>query len=302
MLELLLDCDRLELSFSSRVFDIKTPALLTVLHNAMSPSSEIWVVTGASKGIGAALVSQILKDEKVVVFAGARRPSESKALEECKRKYGERIHLVKLDVTDHSTIQAAAKQVAASEGRVDVLVNNAAITESLSIPTEDITPQHFRDDLETNVIGPHVVLQAFYTLLEHGKIKKVINISSTAGSINTWAGLVNGEKDSPVQGFKNLQAAYRSSKAALNSVTVSWALRLSTEEGYTVIALHPGIVKSDTVLDLFKELGLKMDDFGAVMEILTTDESAGKIIDIIHSIDKGDSGKFLDYNGKTVPF
>ena len=45
-----------------------------------------------------------------------------------------------------------------------------------------------------------------------------------------------------------------------------------------------------------------MDDFGAVMEVLTTDESAGKIIDIIHRIDTGDSGKFLDYNGKTVPF
>lgn len=123
--------------------------------------------------------------------------------------------------------------------------------------------------LSTNVTAVHLITQAFLPLLEKGNLKKIVNITSTLGSI----AMAEGYLQSP-------SAAYKVSKAALNMLTVQYAFQLG-KQGFTVFCISPGWLKTElggvdyadlevsvgATAVLEKVLGAKKEDNGTFMNI-----------------------------------
>lgn len=183
------------------------------------------LVTGANKGIGKH-VARLLAAEGFTVHVGSRNAERGRrAVEEI----GEAARLLVLDVTDAESIAAAARQV----DRLDVLVNNAGILPSLALPTESGADE-FRRAYETNVFGVVEVTNAFLPALRRSAHPRIVNVSSGTASL-TWSTNPNPQF-TPGSGGS---AAYRSSKAALNALTVFYGQTLAAE-GFKVNAMAPG--------------------------------------------------------------
>ncbi|GAA0347506.1 SDR family oxidoreductase [Streptomyces blastmyceticus] len=188
------------------------------------------LVTGANKGIGKD-IARLLAAEGFTVYVGSRDPGRGKrAVEEI----GAGARLLVLDVTDPDGIAQAAAQV----DRLDVLVNNAGIAPSLA-PPADTPVEEFRLAYETNVFGVVAVTNAFLPALRRSPHPRIVNISSGTGSL-TWSTHPNPQF-TPGSGGG---AAYRSSKAALNALTIFYAQTLD-EDGFKVNALAPGLRATD---------------------------------------------------------
>ncbi|MFE9555490.1 SDR family oxidoreductase [Streptomyces sp. NPDC006692] len=188
------------------------------------------LVTGANKGIGKH-IARLLAAEGFRVYVGSRDARRGRrAVEEI----GGAARLLVLDVTDPDSIGAAAGQL----DRLDVLVNNAGISPSLGPPTETGADE-FRRTYETNVFGVLAVTNAFLPALRRSPRPRIVNISSGTASL-TWSTNPNPQF-APGSGGA---AAYRSSKAALNALTVLYAQTLA-EEGFKVNALAPGLRATD---------------------------------------------------------
>ncbi|MEU3755771.1 SDR family oxidoreductase [Streptomyces olivoreticuli] len=188
------------------------------------------LITGANKGIGKD-IARLLAAEGFTVYVGSRDPGRGqRAVEEI----GAAARLLVLDVTDPDGIAQAAAQV----DRLDVLVNNAGIAPSLTPPAE--TPvEEYRRTYETNVFGVVAVTNAFLPALRRSPHPRIVNVSSGTGSL-TWSTNPNPQF-TPGSGGA---AAYRSSKAALNALTVFYAQTLA-EDGFKINALAPGLRATD---------------------------------------------------------
>ncbi|MBB5159586.1 SDR family oxidoreductase [Saccharopolyspora phatthalungensis] len=188
------------------------------------------LVTGANKGIGKHIASQ-LAAAGFTVYVGSR---DARRGQQAVGEIGGDARLLVLDVTDAGSVTAAAAQV----DRLDVLVNNAGISVSLAPPTgTDV--EEFRRTYETNVFAVVAVTNAFLPALRRSAHPRIVNISSGTGSL-TWSTTPNPQFPSGSAGA----AAYRSSKAALNALTVFYAQELA-EEGFKVNALAPGVRATD---------------------------------------------------------
>jgi NAD(P)-dependent dehydrogenase (short-subunit alcohol dehydrogenase family) len=192
----------------------------------MTETSITALVTGATSGIGKEIARQLL-GKGHTVYVGARDSQRGQAaMDEVEGD----ARLLILDVTDPDSITAAAAEVAT----LDVLVNNAGINPgSESAPLADIDT--FRRTYETNVFGVVAVTNAFLPALRHSAHPRVVNISSGTGSL-TWSTGPNPQFDHANEGAG---AAYRSSKTALNALTVLYAQSLA-RDGVKVNALAPG--------------------------------------------------------------
>ncbi|MFD7014886.1 SDR family oxidoreductase [Streptomyces sp. NPDC059928] len=188
------------------------------------------LVTGANKGIGKH-IARLLAAEGFRVYVGSRDAGRGRR---AVQEIGGAARLLVLDVTDPDSIGAAAGQV----DRLDVLVNNAGISPSLGPPTETGADE-FRRTYETNVFGVLAVTNAFLPALRRSPRPRIVNVSSGTASL-TWSTNPNPQF-APGSGGA---AAYRSSKAALNALTVLYAQTLA-EEGFKVNALAPGLRATD---------------------------------------------------------
>jgi len=201
------------------------------------------LVTGANKGIGL----QIAKDLAVhgfTVLVGSRNlehgETAAKGIEGDARA-------LQLDVTNQASIAAAAERVRNEFGRLDVLVNNAGIshTEKPGMPLEDIRKaarpsvaslDEVRAVFETNVFGVIAVTQAMLPLLREAPAGRIVNVSSTVGSLTRQT-----DPSNPTQ-----NASYAPSKTALNAITVAFAKELATTRikvnaacpGFTATAIN----------------------------------------------------------------
>ncbi|MFF0016797.1 SDR family oxidoreductase [Streptomyces sp. NPDC005374] len=188
------------------------------------------LVTGANKGIGKH-IARLLVAEGLTVYVGARDPGRGqRAVEEI----GAGARLLVLDVEDPDGIVKAAARV----DRLDVLVNNAGISPSLALPG-DTGVEEFRRTYETNVFGVVAVTNAFLPALRRSPHPRIVNVSSGTASL-TWSTTANPQF-TPGSGGA---AAYRSSKAAVNALTLLYAQSLA-EEGFKVNALAPGLRATD---------------------------------------------------------
>lgn len=191
-------------------------------------NASIALVTGATSGIGTCIARQ-LAEQGWTVLVGARDLDRGVRVA---AEVGGRPLL--LDVTDADSIATAA----ASVPELDVLVNNAGISLDTGAAVTDTNVDVFRRTYETNVFGVAAVTNAFLPALRRSARPRIVNISSGTGSL-TWSTGPNPQFDYRVAATGS-GAAYRSSKTALNALTVFYAQALAGD-GVKVNALAPGL-------------------------------------------------------------
>ena len=198
------------------------------------------LVTGANKGIGQAIAQQLAGLGMTVLLA-ARDPGRGSEAAAALRAAGGDVHPLILDVTDPASIQAAAGQVAAQFGRLDVLVNNAGAA-GRQVPGT-VRLDSVRAVFETNVFGVIMVTEALLPLLRQSPAGRIVNVSSGTGSLHRMT--------SPDHYMSRLPAniAYPVTKTALNALTVQYAKAL-TADRILVNAVAPGACATDFTKNL----------------------------------------------------
>ena len=230
------------------------------------------LVTGASKGIGKEIARQ-LADAGLSVYVGARDAARGmRAVEEI----GGDTRLLVLDVTDDASIAEAARQADA----LDILVNNAGISGDDKTPDQEDVDT-FRRIYETNVFGVVAVTNAFLPALRRSPHPRIVNVSSGTGSL-TWA------TDPQSRHWSGRYAAYRSSKTALNALTVFYAHSLA-DDGIKVNSLAPGLRRTD-----LNATAAASDGDPA--------EAAAGAVRLALLPDDGPTGEFFSWDGTPVPW
>ena len=176
--------------------------------------NKVALVTGANKGIGHAIASE-LAARGFTVLIGARDASRGEAA--ARRIVGD-AHPITLDVTHADSIAAAAARIRREFGRLDVLINNAGIARSAK-PSE-ASLEDVRAVFETNVFGVIAVTQAMLPLLLEAPAGRIVNVSTRLGSLSAIT-----DPAFPMPGVGGV--AYGPSKTALNAVTIAFAQELA---------------------------------------------------------------------------
>jgi NAD(P)-dependent dehydrogenase (short-subunit alcohol dehydrogenase family) len=228
------------------------------------------LVTGANKGIGKEIARQ-LAEAGLTVYVGSRDAARGQS---AASEIGGDARLLVIDVTDDASIAAAASQV----GSLDILVNNAGISGD-GRPAGEAEADAFRRVYETNVFGVVAVTNAFLPALRRSPRPRIVNISSGTGSLALATG--------PQFPHQGMMAAYRSSKTALNAVTVFYAHALG--DGFKVNALAPGLRRTD------------LNPIAAGSEGDPAEGAAGAVR-LALLPDDGPTGEFFSWDGSPVPW
>jgi NAD(P)-dependent dehydrogenase (short-subunit alcohol dehydrogenase family) len=162
--------------------------------------SQIWLITGSSRGLGRALAEAVLAAGHGLV-ATARDPSQ---LDDLKRRFGASILTTALDVTDERAAAAAVKAAVDRFGRLDVLVNNAGYGDVASI--EDTSLADFRAQIETNLFGTIIVTKAALPLMREQGSGHIIQFSSVGGRIGPAGRAPYAAAKWGVEGFSEVLA------------------------------------------------------------------------------------------------
>ncbi|MFI5709616.1 SDR family NAD(P)-dependent oxidoreductase [Kribbella sp. NPDC051620] len=233
------------------------------------------LVTGANSGIGKEIARQLLS-RGFVVHVGARDAERGRAAVD---ELGLGARLLVFDVTDPRSVEAAASQVPA----LDVLVNNAGVSDLGQTPVET-SADTLRRVYETNVFGVVTVTNAFLPALRRSARPRIVNVSSGTGSLG-WSTGPNPQFDHRIGGAG---AAYRSSKAALNALTVYYAQTLA-EHGFKVNALAPGLRATN--------LNSRAAEHGG-----DPAEAAAGAVRLALLPDDGPTAGFFSWDGTTAPW
>lgn len=191
------------------------------------------VVTGGSRGIGLAIVKRFLEEGANVALCGSREETAQKALDGILAENPEApVMAIWPNVTSEADLEAAFRQVAERFGGLDIVCNNAGISQST--PLDDYTPDEFNKIIDINVKGVLNGCQAASRVLGEGGV--IINTSSMVSKMGQPSGV-----------------AYPMSKFAVNGITISLARELGPR-GIRVNAVAPGVTATDMVASLPEEL------------------------------------------------
>lgn len=229
------------------------------------------LVTGANRGIGLALVGQLLARGDHVV-ATCRQPGKATALNTLAGEFPGRLHVLPLDVANEKSRAELVRElplVSSGDERIGLLVNNAGVLHS-GERFGQVDAATLEDSFRINAIGPFLLTQALAPLLADGA--RIANLSSVMGSIAR-----STEFRSP---------SYCSSKAAQNMLTVELAHALRAR-GIIVLALHPGWVRTE---------------MGGDAATVAVDDAARGLLQVIASATPADSGHFQDWRGQPLPW
>jgi NAD(P)-dependent dehydrogenase (short-subunit alcohol dehydrogenase family) len=203
------------------------------------------LVTGANQGIGLQIAKDLVA-HGFTVLVGSRNFERGEA---AARDVGPNARALQLDVTDQASITAAAERVRNEFGRLDVLVQNAAISNTSKLPGQSVAEyaettrpsnvslDEVRAVWETNVFGVLAVYQAMLPLLRKAPAARNVNVSSGVGSLT-----MNYDPASPWRSL--FGPVYPASKTALNAITLAMAIELEST-GIKVNAVSPGFTKTN---------------------------------------------------------
>lgn len=235
------------------------------------------LVTGADRGLGFALVKELL-NRQYDVIAG-RFMADNPQLSELADEWQGRLSLVELDVASDQSVAHAAAHIARITDRLELVINNAGILGDIGATILDPLPfAEMQQVYNVNTLGPLRVTNAVAPLVLRGESKLFVQISSEAGSVadcerNSWFG-------------------YCMSKAAVNMQGALIHNEVK-KSGGKVLLLHPGWVQSYMSGSLNTEA------------TLTADESAAYLADRIQEAmpaAPGEKPKYLDYAGNELPW
>ena len=193
-----------------------------------SNGPRVALVTGANRGLGLEISRQLLDKGAIVVLAGR----DLAALDEAAAHLGvdeQGAMTVRLDVTDTASITSARRDVLQRFGRVDILINNAAILVAEDGDALEISTDDYRRSFGTNVFGVIDVCRAFVPDMARAGYGRVVNVSSGAGQLAAMT---------------TYAPAYSMSKTALNAFTRLLAHEYQSD-GVLVNAVDPGWVRTD---------------------------------------------------------
>ncbi len=190
------------------------------------------LVTGANRGIGFEIARGLAR-LGVLAVIGARDPKDGMIAAEKLQSEGLDVPVVALDVDSEGSTAAAVAEVQRIYGRLDILVNNAAVLidgpGGFKASLFDLTADTVRRTFDTNLIGPIRLIQAAAPVMRAQEYGRIVNVSSTAGQLSEMG-----------SGYP----AYRMSKAALNALTRIAAAELNGAN-IKVNSMCPGWVKTD---------------------------------------------------------
>ncbi len=246
----------------------------------MSADSEgkVALVTGANGGIGFEVVRQ-LAERGFTAFLGARQLESGETAAKTLHESGLDVRAVPLDLREPATIDAVVDQVEREFGKLDVLVNNAAVLIDLGTNPSELDEATLRATFEVNFFGPFRLTQRCIPLLRASGRGRVVNLASTVAALTELA-----DPDSPVQG--DVCPAYQASKNAVNSMTVLFARELR-DDGVKVNSCCPGWV----LTDMGKE---DLPDYGEGVRPKTPAEGADTAVWLATLPDDGPTGGFFN--------
>jgi NAD(P)-dependent dehydrogenase (short-subunit alcohol dehydrogenase family) len=247
------------------------------------------LVTGSNRGMGLEFVAQYA-ERGWSVIATSRSPSDDYDLIEL-AKDNPKIQIEQMDVTKTSEISNLAEKY--QNQSIDLLINNAGMSgDRRNQAWGQIDQSEFTKLISINAFGALKVAEAFSKNIANSEDKKIVAISSVAGSISSM-----GRPSSlPILSI---------SKAALNMAMKTVALRLK-DEGVTVILINPGAVDTRALRQAF---GLSLEEAEKATNFdykgyptVSPEEGVRRMIDVIENADQSQNGSFLNHDGKELPW
>jgi 3-oxoacyl-[acyl-carrier protein] reductase len=231
--------------------------------NKAGLAGEVAVITGAGRGIGAAIAARLARLGAAVVLCGRTRgplQSTANAISEA----GGRAEAFACDVTDLHSVETLAAKVEQTLGRIDMLVNNAGVA-GFGGPLHQLAPESWERVLNTNLRGVYYCIRAFAPMMIRASSGHIINISSLAGK----NALPNG-------------AAYAASKWGLNGLSYSVAEELRPHN-IRVSVICPGSVDTELSPHVGKDPAkmLQPDDVAHVVAMLATQAPQSFVSEIL---------------------
>jgi NAD(P)-dependent dehydrogenase (short-subunit alcohol dehydrogenase family) len=195
------------------------------------------LVTGANKSIGFEVARQ-LAQKGVYVFLGSRSlESGTAAADKLKAEGLKNVEVIVLDVTNDDSVKNARLEIGKRTKALDILINNAGIYGGYPQAALDASIDQFKATYEANVYSVVRVTQAFIDLLKKSSEPRIVNVSSSQGSITLHS-------DPSYKYYDYKGAVYLSSKSAMNMYTVVLTYELK-DTNFKINAVCPGYTKTD---------------------------------------------------------
>lgn len=246
-------------------------------------NSRVALVVGASRGIGLAITRQLLNEQGIQrIYASYRNADTATGLLDIS---DDRLQTIRADITNSADLQGLAATIQASADHPDFVINAAGILHEDSLQPEKALSQCQPDTLtrmfQVNSIGPLMLARAIIPLMPKDRPGHFAVLSAMVGSIT----------DNRLGGWYG----YRASKAALNQFmrTLSVECRRSHPQ-LCITSIHPGT--TDTSLSRPFQANVKPG------KLYTTSESAARILKVVSASQAEQSGHFMNWDGKPIPW
>ena len=244
------------------------------------------LVTGASSGIGLSMVDALLENPAVArVCAVSRRAGDNEALALLQARHGARLHPISADLTNDAGLDAIMAGVRDGTNDLHLVVNCAGVLHGEGLRPEKslatLDRRALEDSFALNAFAPVLLVRALLPLLGSHAPRVLASLSARVGSIG----------DNRLGGWY----AYRAAKAAQNQLLRTLAIEWQrTHPKATCVLLHPGTV--DTPLSQPFQARVAPD------ALFTPARAARQLLDIIAGLTPADSGRFIAWDGSTIPW
>ena len=218
------------------------------------------LVTGGARGIGRTIAKTLHKAGYTVVVNYNKSEALAKELE---KELKDRVFIVQGDISKESEVVAMVDTIIDRYGRIDVLVNNAALC--IDALFQDKTIANFKKTLDTNVVGTFIVRRIVGDIMYNNKYGKIINLSSTNG-INTYFPMC---------------VDYDASKAAIISLTHNLATQYAPHVNVNAIA--PGFIATESEIDGVDEEFIRMEEEKILLRRAGTEEDVANLVKFLAS-------------------
>jgi NAD(P)-dependent dehydrogenase (short-subunit alcohol dehydrogenase family) len=247
----------------------------------------IALVTGANQGVGLQVAKELVASG-ITVFVGSRDPERGKSAAEA---IGPGAIALELDVTDQASIAAAAARIRSEFGRLDLLVQNAAISNTNTLPGQspeessktkrasNVSLDEVRAVWETNVFGVLAVYQAMLPLLRASSDARIVNVSSGVGSLTRNA--------DPAFPYRQIFGpVYPASKTALNAITLAMMIELDLTN-----------IKVNLVSPAFTKTNL--NNYAGTESV---EDGSREVVRVALLGPDGPTGTFTGWENETIPW